>query len=53
MSATARRALIDRVDCHFSIVAQCRLLKLARSTVYWHAAPISADDLAVEHDHVV
>ncbi len=28
-------------------MAQCRLLKVARSTLYWRAAAVSADDLAV------
>jgi len=40
-------SLIDRADPALSIVAQCRLLKVARSTLYWRAAAVSADDLAV------
>src|SRR3979411_2261499 len=28
-------------------VAQCRLLKVARSSLYYRPAPVSADDLAV------
>jgi putative transposase len=28
-----------------SIVAQCRLLKVARSTLYYRAVPVSGDDL--------
>jgi putative transposase len=47
MSAVARRALVDRTDPHRSIVAQCRLLKVARSTLYYRPAPVSADDLLV------
>jgi putative transposase len=30
-----------------SVVAQCRLLKVACSTLYWRPAAVSADDLAV------
>ena len=47
MSAAERRALVDAADPDLSIVAQCRLLKLARSTVYYRPVPVSADDLAV------
>jgi len=47
MSQTARLLLVDRADQHLSIVEQCRLLKVARSTLYYHASPISADDLSV------
>ena len=47
MSGAARRSLIDRADPLLSIVAQCRLLKVARSTLYYRPAPVSADDLAV------
>ena len=45
MSAAARLALVDRADAALSMVAQCRLLKVARSTLYWRASPVSADDL--------
>lgn len=45
MSAVARRALVERSDPHLSIVAQCRLLRVARSTLYYRPAPVSADDL--------
>ena len=47
MSGAARRSLIERTDPALSIVAQCRLLKIARSTLYYRPAPVSADDLAV------
>ena len=47
MSDAARLALVDRAEPTLSIVAQCRLLKVARSTLYWRPAPVSADDLAV------
>jgi putative transposase len=47
MSPAARLLLVDCADPQLSIVEQCRLLKVARSTLYYHAAPVSADDLAV------
>jgi putative transposase len=47
MSVPARRALIDRDDAALPVAAQCRLLKIARSTLYYQPAPASADDLAV------
>ena len=53
MSAAARLALVDGGDPVLSMVAHCRLLKVARSTLYYRAAPdyraapVSADDLAV------
>jgi putative transposase len=40
-------SLVDRWDPVLSVVAQCRLLKVARSTLYWRPAAVSADDLAV------
>jgi putative transposase len=47
MSAPARIALVDAADPALSIVAQCRLLRVARSTFYYKPAAVSADDLAV------
>jgi putative transposase len=47
MSAPARLALVDAADPALSIVAQCRLLRVARSTLYYRPAAVSADDLAV------
>jgi len=47
MSGAARLLLVDRADPHLSIVEQCRLLKVARSTLYYRAASVSTDDLAV------
>jgi putative transposase len=47
MSPTEQQLLIDRADPRLSIVAQCRLLKVARSTWYYRPAPVSADDLQV------
>jgi len=47
MSPLARRALVDLNDPLLPIVAQCRLLKIALSTLYYRPAPVSTDDLAV------
>jgi putative transposase len=47
MSAAARLSLVDRTDPALSIVAQCQLLKVARSTLYYRPAPMSDEDLAV------
>jgi putative transposase len=47
MSAVGRRARVDRTEPHLSIAAQCRLLKVARSTLYYRPAPVSEDDLRV------
>ena len=47
MSPAERRGLVDHEDPVLSIVAQCRLLKIARSTLYYRPVPVSADDLAV------
>jgi hypothetical protein len=35
MNPPARQSLVDRADPALSIVAQCRLLKVARSTLYY------------------
>jgi hypothetical protein len=45
MNAPARLLLVDRADVELSIVAQCRLLKVARSSLYWRPAAVSEDDL--------
>ena len=34
MTQASRRWLVDRSDPDLSVVAQCRLLKVARSTLY-------------------
>ena len=47
MSPPERRALVDRDDPVLPVVAQCRLLKIARSTLYYRPAPVDPDDLAV------
>jgi putative transposase len=45
MKQITRLSLVDRSDADLPIVAQCRLLKVARSTLYRRSAPVSADDL--------
>jgi len=45
MSQAARLSLVDRTDDQMSILAQCRLLRVARSTLYYRPAPASDDDL--------
>jgi len=47
MSPPERRALVDRDDPAVPVVAQCRLLKIARSTLYYFALPVDPDDLAL------
>jgi putative transposase len=47
MSRTDRLALVDHDDPALSVVAQCRLLRVARSTLYYRPSPVSPDDLAV------
>jgi putative transposase len=47
MSPPERRALVDHDDPVLPVVAQCRLLKIARSTLYYRPAPVSTDDLAL------
>ena len=45
MSRIARLSLVDRGGDEFSVAAQCRLLKVSRSSVYWRPAAVSDDDL--------
>jgi putative transposase len=45
MNPVARLSLVDRADDDLSVVAQCRLLKVARSTLYWRPAAVSEEDL--------
>jgi len=47
MSSAERLALVEHADPVLSVVAQCRLLKVVRSTLYYRPAPASPDDLAV------
>ncbi len=45
MNQVTRLALVDNADAGLSTVAQCRLLKVARSSLYWRPAAVSEDDL--------
>ena len=45
MNQVARLSLVDRAAAEFSVVTQCRLLKVARSSLYWRPAAVSEDDL--------
>jgi putative transposase len=45
MNQIARLSLVDRSDDALSVAAQCRLLKVARSSLYWRPAAVSGDDL--------
>jgi putative transposase len=45
MSPIVRLRMVDRADAQLLIVAQCRLLQVARSTLYWRPAAASEDDL--------
>ena len=47
MSSAARLALVDPAEPALSIVAQCQLLKVARSTLYYRSVPMSAEDLTL------
>src|SRR3954470_3691488 len=47
MSPVQRLALVEREDPALSVAAQCRLLKVARSTLYYQPAPMDPDDLAL------
>jgi putative transposase len=47
MSTPARLSLVDRSDADLSIVAQCQLLRVPRSTLYHQRAPVDTADLAV------
>jgi putative transposase len=47
MTRPERLALVDHDDSALAVVAQCRLLKVARSTLYYRPVAVSADDLAV------
>ncbi len=47
MNRSERLALVDHDDPEVPVVTQCRLLKVARSTLYYRPVPVSEDDLAV------
>ena len=45
LSLAARLSLVERSEPDLSIAVQCRLLKVARSTLYYRPLPVSVDDL--------
>lgn len=47
MTRSERLALVDHDDPAVPVVTQCRLLKIARSTLYYRPVPVSENDLAV------
>jgi putative transposase len=47
MNRAGRLSLVDHDDPVVPVAAQCRLLKVARSTLYYQPVPAGADDLAV------
>jgi putative transposase len=47
MNRAARLGLMDHDDPALPIAAQCRLLRVARSTFYYKPVPASAGNLAV------
>ena len=47
MTRSERLVLVDHDDPGLPVVEQCRLLKVARSTLYYRPVPVSSDDLAV------
>ena len=47
MNRAERLALVDHDDPVLPVAAQCRLLRVARSTLYYQPVLASANDLAV------
>ena len=47
MSQATRQAMVSRPHPHFSVVAQCALLKVPRSTLYYRPKPTSDENLAL------
>ena len=47
MNRPERLALVDHDDPALPVMARCRLLKVARSTLYYQPVPVSVDDLTV------
>jgi hypothetical protein len=45
LSLAARLSLVERSEPDLPIAAQCRLLKVARSTLHYRPLPVSVDDL--------
>ena len=49
MSQTARLGMIARPHPHYTIVEQCALLKVPRSTLYYKRQPVSDEELKLMH----
>jgi putative transposase len=47
MSQDKRLKMVARPHPHFSVVEQCELLKVPRSTLYYRPKPVSDHDLAL------
>jgi hypothetical protein len=47
MNRAERLALVDHDDPALPVAAQCRLLQVARSTLYYQPFPADSDELAV------
>ena len=47
MNRAERLALVDPDDPVLPVAAQCRLLQVARSTLYYQRVPVGSDELAV------
>lgn len=47
MSQAARLAMICRSHPHYSVVQQCKLLRVPRSTLYYKPKPVDDEDLAL------
>jgi putative transposase len=47
MNRAERLARVDHEDPVLPVAAQCRLLKVSRSTLYYQPVPADADELAV------
>ena len=45
MNRRERLALVDHADPVLAVAVQCRLLQIARSTLYYQPVPASPDDL--------
>ena len=47
MSQAARLAMICRSHSHYSVVQQCKLLRVPRSTLYYKPKPVDDEELAL------
>ena len=47
MSRARRRQMVDREHPSLSLVRQCALLRVSRSSIYYRTRPASAEDLSL------